>query len=182
MDEKEALRERMRQLGRLNNEVDFSQEDQATCRQVLDSALYRRCSTLFAFFPIAGEVDITPVLNDAILARRLALPRTHRDGSLSFHTVTDLNGLQRGRYQIAEPAEGGVVVPGRGDLMLIPALAYDRGHHRLGRGKGYYDRYLSQHNSVTTVGVCRSYQLVEEIPTETWDRMVDQVISCGILY
>lgn len=66
--------------------------------------------------------------------------------------------------------------------MLIPALAYDRTHHRLGRGKGYYDRYLAQHNSVMTTGVCRSYQLVESIPTQKWDRTVKEVVCAGVSY
>lgn len=182
MYEKDALRERMQHLACLYREADFSEEDRATCSQVIDSAPYRRCTTLFAFFPIAGEVDIKAILEDAIATRRLALPRTHGDGSLSFHLITDLQQLQTGRFQIAEPVNTDAMVPTRDDLMLIPALAYDRTHHRLGRGKGYYDRYLAHHNSVATIGVCRSWQLVEAIPTEKWDRTVEQVICAGTLY
>jgi len=182
MYEKDALRAAMKEKAKLYVDRDFLEEDRRSCSALLESERYRRCNTLFAFHPLKGEVDITPLLEDALATRRLALPRTEDDGSLTFFAVTDLLRLKRGRFAIAEPDDGELMIPTSTDLMLIPALAYDRSGRRLGRGKGYYDRYLKQYNSVCTVGVCRSYQLVECIPTQEWDRTVDRVLCAGTLY
>ncbi|MCK9548989.1 MAG: 5-formyltetrahydrofolate cyclo-ligase [Sphaerochaeta sp.] len=182
MYEKDALRAKMREKTQQYTTMDFVEEDLRSCGVLLECKRYQECGVLFAFHPLASEVDITPILENAITTRRLALPRTEADGSLTFFIVTDLALLRRGRFAIAEPHAGELVVPTPTDLMLIPALAYDRAHRRLGRGKGYYDRYLKQNNTVATVGVCRSYQLVDTIPTQAWDRRVDHVLCAGTLY
>ncbi len=182
MHEKEALRRVMKAKAQEFAGADFTAEDRLTCSALRESELYQRCKTLFAFHPLIGEVDITPILEDAIRERSLALPRSEDDGSLTFYIVTDLSHLRRGRFAIAEPDAGKLVTPEPTDLMLIPALAFDRQGRRLGRGKGYYDRYLNAYSTVCTVGVCRSYQLLEHIPTQAWDRAVDQVLCAGVLY
>ncbi len=182
MYEKDALRKAMKAKTLQYAGTDFTKEDRLTCFALRESELYQGCGTLFAFHPLRGEVDITLLLEDAIRERRLALPKTEDDGSLTFFIVTDLSTLRRGRFAIVEPEDGTRVIPAPTDLMIIPALAYDRNGHRLGRGKGYYDRYLKEYNSMNTVGVCRSYQLLEHVPTQAWDRTVDHVLCSGILY
>lgn len=182
MVEKDALRRALKAKTLQYVGTDFTEEDRLTCSALAESELYRGCDTLFAFHPLSDEVDITPLLGDAIRERQLALPKTEDDGSLTFFIVTDLSALRRGRWAITEPGEGAIITPAPGDLMIIPALAYDRCGQRLGRGKGYYDRYLQEYNSAKTVGVCRSYQLLERIPTQAWDRAVDHVLCGGMFY
>ncbi len=62
------------------------------------------------------------------------------------------------------------------DLILVPGLAFGQKGQRLGRGKGFYDKYLSQYRGIK-VGVCFSLQLEQEIPTEEHDEFLDYIIT-----
>lgn len=84
--------------------------------------------------------------------------------------------LHLGAFQIEEPVGDEVVPVGQIDLIIVPAVAYDRSGNRLGRGKGFYDRLLSQ-TSATKIGVGYDFQLVDEIETEPHDIPVDIVIT-----
>jgi 5-formyltetrahydrofolate cyclo-ligase len=94
---------------------------------------------------------------------------------LSFRTVTTLSDLSSGRSGIREPVGG--AIPDRLDLMLIPGLAFTADGHRLGRGAGFYDRFLSTASGYTVkVGVCFAFQLLPEIPVECHDVKVDALV------
>ena len=61
------------------------------------------------------------------------------------------------------------------DVALIPGLAFDTNGHRLGRGKGYYDRFLTAFTG-KTIGVCFDFQKVAEVPVDAHDVAVDRVV------
>ena len=63
------------------------------------------------------------------------------------------------------------------DLIIVPGVAFDRKGNRIGRGRGYYDRFLCQHLEVKRIGICFYFQLVEEVPTEPLDIRMDEVIT-----
>ncbi|MCF0205812.1 MAG: 5-formyltetrahydrofolate cyclo-ligase, partial [Bacteroidales bacterium] len=63
------------------------------------------------------------------------------------------------------------------DLIIVPGVAFDRNGNRLGRGRGYYDRFLCKYPKVEKIGICFDFQLLEEIPTEPTDIRMDKVVS-----
>ena len=87
------------------------------------------------------------------------------------------DALSVGAYGIREP-EGVKPCPAESiDLMVVPAVAFTRHGERLGRGKGFYDCYLSREGfRAYTVGVCYSHQLLDSLPTEQHDCCVDEVV------
>jgi len=182
MDAKHTLRSQLRRQAKLLLAEDFSQEDALSCTALLHYRRYRQAAWLFAYAPMASEVDITELLQHAIAHKHLALPVSTENGDLAFYAVESLDELTAGRYGILEPLKNRMVEPSGKDILLVPALAYSRIGERLGRGKGYYDRYLASHPEVFSIGVCRSCQLLESIPTEPWDRSVDAVVCAGNFY
>ena len=86
--------------------------------------------------------------------------------------------LADGAYGIAEPQGESVCAAAEIDLMIVPGVAFTREGVRLGRGKGYYDRYLAREGvRAYTVGVCYACQLLQELPSEEHDRRVDIVVA-----
>ena len=84
-------------------------------------------------------------------------------------TATSVNA-----YGIVEPiGENDPISP---DLVILPLVAFDRDKHRLGRGKGYYDRFLS-HYVGQTVGIAFSVQEVDCVPTERFDVSLQTIIT-----
>ena len=66
------------------------------------------------------------------------------------------------------------------DLVIVPGVAFDRNKSRLGRGKGYYDRYFIN-KRIVKIGVCFDFQLLESIPIDSFDIKMDKVITSSIL-
>ena len=76
-----------------------------------------------------------------------------------------------------EPTDDGTVIPDDDiDMIVVPGIAFDRNRNRLGRGKGYYDRLLSDLKA-SAVGLCFDFQLKDQIPVEPFDKKVDLVIT-----
>jgi len=181
MQTKEELRSSLKQQAK--QVASFILEDRASREALLQSQAYKTCTTLFAFSPLPSEVDIAFVLEDALEHKKLALPRCVGD-HLEFSYVAEGwgNGLKVSSLGVLEPLGGDIAVPDSLSLILVPAMAYTTTGLRLGRGKGYYDKYLSQFPTIPTVGICRSYQLVRTIPTEGWDVRVKEVLCNGVFY
>ena len=88
----------------------------------------------------------------------------------------DESRLELGSFHIEEPTGDNVVNPEDIELIIVPAVAYDRKGNRLGRGKGFYDRLL-QTTKATKVGIGYEFQLVDEVPVEPHDVGVDIIIT-----
>lgn len=88
----------------------------------------------------------------------------------------DESRLELGSFHIEEPTGNETVSPEEIDLIVVPAVAYDRRGNRLGRGKGFYDRLLAEARA-TKIGVGYEFQLLDELPAEPHDVPMDYVIT-----
>ena len=87
-------------------------------------------------------------------------------------------GLVRTRQGLREPAEGRQWPDEDIDLIVVPALAYDRSGNRLGRGGGFYDRFLARPGlRATTCGLAFDEQLVDSVPVHTKDYPIDVLVT-----
>lgn len=84
--------------------------------------------------------------------------------------------LELGAFHIEEPTGADTVSADEIELVVVPAVAYDRRGNRLGRGKGFYDRLLSE-TKATKVGIAYGFQIIDEVPVEPHDVAMDIVIS-----
>jgi 5-formyltetrahydrofolate cyclo-ligase len=102
------------------------------------------------------------------------------DGCLSFFPDGGEDGWVRGKYGLLEPrvSPGAVGLRSGFDLVVVPGMAFDAMGRRLGKGYGYYDRFLSGlAGSAVTVGLAFSRQLLPEVPVDAWDVPVDAVVT-----
>lgn len=88
----------------------------------------------------------------------------------------DRTRLEIGSFHIEEPVGDETVDVDSIELIIVPAVAYDRRRNRLGRGKGFYDRLLAD-SKATKIGIAYHFQLVDEIPTDPHDIPMDMVIT-----
>ena len=87
--------------------------------------------------------------------------------------------LKKGMFSIMEP-ENKIEYPYEKALMLVPGRAFSIKNERLGRGKGFYDRYIRENRRrIHTIGICFSFQLFSSLPMAEHDQRVDIVISGG---
>ena len=134
--------------------------------------LWQSSARIAAFSALSGEPD---VIDPWPKEKRVALPRIS-DANLTFHWVTCREELRPGRFGILEPPAEASEAGNGFDLILVPGLAFDLQGGRLGRGKGYYDRFLSTASGLRA-GVCFEDQIVEAIPGEPHDVRMDFVVT-----
>ncbi len=139
---------------------------------VAELSVYQRAHTVMAFASMPIEPD-----TDGLFARlhrdkkRLVLPRLEQGGIVPAAVV---NGFSSGQFGIREP-DGESIDASTIDLVIVPGLAFTLDGRRLGRGRAYYDRFLAPLGA-GTVGVCFSEQIVDEIPMEPHDVVLDHVV------
>lgn len=154
------------------------------CQQLVRSDEFRGARAILAFVPLPGEVDLGEAMREAI-DRGLAvcLPRMDWDARAMVAGRIERwgEGLVVRRHGVAEPgADASIEVLGPGDLVLVPGLAFDRAGGRLGRGAGFYDRFLAQLPAgVAMVGVGLGCQMIERVPMEVHDRPLDAILHEG---
>jgi len=161
--EKQRLREKMRAL-LAGHTSDFAQKALALAQSLRAHQLWREAAGIAAFVAKAGEVS---VLNPWPHDKRIFLPRV-QDADLVFCEVASADDLEAGSFGIFEPRDSCLVRENTWDLVLVPGLAFDATGARLGRGKGYYDRFLSEQSRVL-IGVCFQEQVVAKVPVHASD-------------
>lgn len=146
-------------------------ESLALCRHLLESPLYKSAWVIGAYMPLPREADVTPVLQSALMdGKSLALPLCSEPPRMTLRKVSSMAELHKGAYGILEPAADTPVIPvDEVDLLLVPLEGVDRDGFRLGKGGGYYDCLLAQ-SDVMTIGCALSWQWVEKVPREPWDK------------
>ena len=132
------------------------------------------------YLPLPDEVDVTPVTD--CVERGFAVTRTPTRGRLTLHPADAPR--ERHRYGFEQPVAGAPPVdPGDVGVVLVPGLAFDRRGGRLGRGGGYYDRFLpSLPRDAALVGVVPEHLVVDAVPTDPHDvPMTHLVTERGVL-
>ena len=169
-EEKQRLRRVIRELERQLSPRYRAESSRAIAAHLLAMPEYQAAGTVFCFVGTEREVDTRPILEDALAAgKRLCVPLCVGDGIMELRAVTSLDQLVSGAYGILEP-EGGVVLEALEDtaLALVPCLAADRHGNRLGRGGGYYDRFLGHYKGKRLL-LCPAGLVWDTVPTDDRD-------------
>jgi 5-formyltetrahydrofolate cyclo-ligase len=150
-----------------------------SCTRLAATPEWINARSILGFAPMSGEINIWPLMLDAMVRGvQLALPRFDRaTRTYAPCIVSDLKDLEPGYFGIREPGPHCVTLPTNLlDLILVPGVAFDAMGHRLGRGKGYYDRLLATWPGVTC-GVAYDEQIVDEVPVEAHDVKLDCILT-----
>ena len=136
---------------------------------------FRTARTVAMFAALADEPATEEVLERWSATRQVVLPRVE-GASMRFYACRP-GTLRFGAFGILEPQGEEECPPERIDLIICPGVAFTEDGRRLGRGKGYYDRYLSLPMfRAYRVGVCYAHQIVAELPVEKHDVRMDLVV------
>lgn len=145
-------------------------------KMLSDCDAIRSASVVALYASLADEPQTRGLIEILSRTRTVVLPRVAGDDMDFYEYSPDCMAV--GAFGIEEPAGGRAVSPEEIDVIVVPATAYTAGGTRLGRGRGYYDRYMSRRGfRATKIGVCFAEQIVEHIPAEPHDIAVDTVVS-----
>lgn len=142
--------------------------------------VFRNAQTIHCYLSMnaRGEVNTHPLIQDMLGAcKKVVVPVTNfESGTLQHIHLENFNQLKKNKWGILEPEAGREVPLDQLNLVIVPMAGGDRQRNRLGYGKGFYDRFLS-HVDCPTIGLLFETCLVDEIPVESFDVVLDMIIT-----
>jgi len=152
--------------------------------QFLSLPTFQRATTLALYSPIRNEVETDKLLSVALaMGKQVYYPAASEEG-MRFFRVRSLADLQVGRFGILEPVRGLTeIASAQLELLLVPGVAFDRQGHRLGYGRGYFDRFLNDGCFTgLSVGFGYDFQVLDKLPTDEHDQRVALLVTDREIY
>jgi 5-formyltetrahydrofolate cyclo-ligase len=135
---------------------------------------FAEARTVAFYVPKGNEVDTTRMIKHALAAgKEVLVPRTLQE--IRFCRFTSFEELEPDRFGIPAPkiCNESLREP---DVVIVPGVSFGLCMHRLGYGKGYYDRYLAG-SPAYRIGICFDFQVVEKLPVHEDDERMDEIIT-----
>ena len=172
--EKKELRAHIKALKKQHSKEQLLEQSEKILSKLECHPNFVIANKVMLYSALPDEVQTQAFLEKWHLKKTIILPTVVGDDIIPVEYGKDTN-FAVGDFNILEPQNEPYT--GLFDLIIVPGVAFDRHGNRLGRGKGYYDRFLCQHLDVKRIGICFDFQLVDEIPTEPFDIKMDEVLS-----
>ena len=184
--EKSAIRDEVRRVMLDRDPQERAREAAVARDRCLEIVRARRATSVMVYLADPGEIDLDPTITSLLADDRIAVAApvvSPRAGRMTCGRLLDLDpaSLVTDRYGLRSPAPPVLELdPASLEVVLVPGVAFTRDGRRLGRGGGYYDRFLiTLPPTVHLVGVCHSRQLRDDLPSEAHDVHVHEVVVTG---
>ncbi|MDE7411965.1 MAG: 5-formyltetrahydrofolate cyclo-ligase [Paramuribaculum sp.] len=171
---KESIRRRVKARKQLLIETERIKAAESVFRRLEQLAAFHVSEKILMYHSLPDELSTISFLDKWHNSKRFFLPRVN--GVNLDILPYEQTSLKIGAFHIEEPTGNDISDISEIELIIVPAVAYDRKGNRVGRGKGYYDRLLAESNALK-IGIGYDFQLVDEIDTEEHDIPVDIVIT-----
>jgi 5-formyltetrahydrofolate cyclo-ligase len=178
---KKAIRNQIRQSLAAMTADEVARLSHHACRRVAELERFRNARSVMLYLPFANEVDTTALALSAWLHGKTVLaPKVQWEhgrmmavaiSSVAEDTQVSALGYREPTLDAPWPLE-------QIDIIIVPGLAFDRHGNRLGRGKGFYDRFLA-HDAIKAlkVGLAYERQVLETVPTTDGDQRIDVLVT-----
>ena len=179
MDKKE-LRKYIREQKRHFTQQQLGEMSLRIMSSVLTHPRVQEADTILMYHSLPDEVNTHSALDKLLaMGKRVLLPKVISDTVMTIHEYTGQDSLKPSEpYGILEPITPEFsIFNSQFSIVVVPGMAFDKQGHRLGRGKGYYDRFLSRVPNIYKLGVCFPFQMLEAVPSEPTDIVMDEVIT-----
>lgn len=171
---KKELRKSIKKLVAQMSVEEKMNEARYVFEQIENSDIFKNSKNIMLFASLPDEIPTLDTIERWAQSKIIFLPRVNGDDLdiIKYQPGT----LHKGSYDIMEPEGNDTVDPAVLDLIIVPGVAFDKEGNRLGRGKGFYDRFLAQTHAAT-IAVCFDCQLVDHIPTEPHDLPAQFIVT-----
>lgn len=170
---KKQLRKQIAQEKRRHDHTELTISSSALLKQLEQHPQFVAAHTVLLYYSLPDEVQTHAFIEKWYQQKRILLPAVQGE-ELELRLYAGRQSLHMGAFHIEEPTGDGFTDFDEIELSIIPGVSFDVRGNRLGRGKGYYDRLLPSLSSYN-IGICYHFQLSNEIPTEPFDRPMNEV-------
>lgn len=176
---KNELRQKYRALRDRFGEEFINKASNLASSNLQKTEEFKNADIVLLYHPTKNEISPLPLLDICLkMGKTVAFPVCQKESTtLIFKKVTSLDMLSPSNFGIFEPNEEcEIIIPTEKTICITPALLFSKDGHRLGYGKGYYDRFLKDFNGIS-VGFTYSECVLDFIPNETHDIPLDMIIT-----
>lgn len=137
---------------------------------------FKEAKTVMLYYSLKDEVRTHKFIEKWSKEKRILLPVVDGD-DIKVKEYTGGKQMVEGLLRVMEPDTDNFVEKLDDiDLIIVPGVAFDKNKNRMGRGKGYYDRFLSDKN-IYKIGICFPFQVVKIVPSDERDIVMDEIIT-----
>ena len=138
---------------------------------------FREAKVVLLYWSMEDEVQTHAFVEKWYKSKTILLPCVDGD-DLRLRQYTGADCMREGeQFGIGEPTGEEYTDLESVDAIIVPGVAFDKEGHRMGRGRGFYDRLLKSTPNAYKIGVCFDFQMVESVPVEPHDVMMDRVVG-----
>ncbi len=181
VDRKELMRKNIRNYFKnYADSVGLTEKSRVISENFIEQDFYFNSRVIMVYMPLADEVNVIPIIQHALKnGKKIVVPKCDTNKSIIKPIeVQDIEkDLVEGFASILEPHKEVFFDPDKIDLIIVPGRAFDENGCRLGRGKGYYDKFLRNNNKSLKVGVAFEFQIVKELDKCEHDVFMDYLIT-----
>lgn len=188
METKSEIRKRILEArGALTQDEVVAKSD-AILQKVLKTPEYMEADNILLYADYNREVMTRGIFEDAMMRKkRVYFPKSDKfTNAMTFYQTLSVKQLEKGYMGIPEPKENPQLCykfnANEDTLVIVPGVAFDMAGFRLGYGKGYYDKFLSNRRQLSTMALAFACQIVEELPSEPHDIKMDKIVTEEIIY
>ncbi|MCQ2606554.1 MAG: 5-formyltetrahydrofolate cyclo-ligase [Bacteroidales bacterium] len=175
---KMTIRKAMLSQTRSKSTEELEKYSVRVCNAIENTEKFQNSNIILWFWSLPDEVNTHDIIQKWAQKKTILLPKVVGE-KLELYQFTDIDSMVIGEFGISEPTGKVFTDYKKIDLCIIPGLAFDKEGGRMGRGKGFYDRFLPQTNC-HKMGICFPWQIVSKIDCAPWDIRMDEVVSCEL--
>lgn len=175
--EKSALRYEVSITKKKTTEEYKHEQSKLIFKKIESYPEFQNASTLLMYWSLPDELPTHDFIKKWSHTKTILLPVV-KQGHITVRPFVSESGLAKGSLSVMEPKSGREYLKSV-DLAIIPGVAFDKKRRRLGRGKGYYDKYLRK-KRIKKWGVCCDFQFYDKIPATRSDIKMDKVITPSV--
>ena len=140
--------------------------------KLLNNQYFRKAKNIWIFAPLSWEPNLLSLIYNK--EKCFYFPKVEKS-QINFYLANDLDQLEKWTFWIPEPRNWLKLVENM-DLILVPWIAFTKNWKRIGFWKGYYDKYLKK-NATYKIWICFDFQIQDNLYQDTWDELMDEVIT-----
>ena len=178
-DEKKRLRNELIKRRKELSSFVKDKLDISVYNNLVSNEIYKNAKGILVYFSGKTEVDTKRIIENALKSGKdIGIPKCSADSNeMTFCLIYGFDDLENGAYSVSEPRDYCEKINDfESFVCIVPALCFDENGYRIGFGKGFYDRFLSE-NKIKTIGLCYKDFIYKDIPRDEFDIPVDIVIS-----
>lgn len=163
------------------SDEDWCAKSYSICDKVTSHPFFLKAENIYCYIDVRREVGTREIIETAwSMGKRVAAPRIYGD-EMEFFYFDSFEELTMDSFRIPAPNDS-LCAKAENPLVIMPGAVFDYNRHRIGYGKGYYDKYLDKYPKAKTIALSFAFQVQETIPFEEHDICPEYLITEEKIY